>query len=106
MKDIILVGAGGHARSCIDVIEQEEKYRIVGLIDSNVTGGSVNSGYPIIGTDDNLAQLRQKYEYAIITIGQIKSAATRVKLFHLLSELEYNLPIIVVWRQTNSVHLN
>ena len=32
-KKLILIGAGGHCNSCIDVIEQENKYRIVGLID-------------------------------------------------------------------------
>ena len=34
MKKIILVGAGGHALSCIDVIEAEKKYKIIGLIDN------------------------------------------------------------------------
>jgi phage gp45-like len=31
-SDLILIGAGGHSRSCIDVIEQEGKYRIAGLV--------------------------------------------------------------------------
>ena len=32
MQKIILIGAGGQARACIDVIEQCKKYRIAGLI--------------------------------------------------------------------------
>ena len=32
MKKILLIGAGGHSKSCIDVIELQKKYRIVGLI--------------------------------------------------------------------------
>ena len=32
--NIILVGGGGHCTSAIDVIEQEEKYLIKGIIDS------------------------------------------------------------------------
>ena len=32
-KPIILIGGGGHCKSCIDVIEQEGKYRIVGILD-------------------------------------------------------------------------
>ncbi len=36
MKKIILIGAGGHVRSCIDVIEQSKKYEIFGLIDNEV----------------------------------------------------------------------
>ena len=33
-KNIILIGAGGHAKVCIDVIESEKKFKIVGLIDN------------------------------------------------------------------------
>ena len=33
MKKIILIGAGGHCKSCIDVIENENKYKIIGVID-------------------------------------------------------------------------
>ena len=29
---LILIGAGGHARSCIDVIEQEGKFKITGIV--------------------------------------------------------------------------
>jgi FlaA1/EpsC-like NDP-sugar epimerase len=32
-EKIILIGGGGHAHSVIDVIEQENKYEIVGIID-------------------------------------------------------------------------
>ena len=31
-KSILLLGAGGHARSCIDVIEEQGQYQIAGLI--------------------------------------------------------------------------
>ncbi len=31
-EKIILIGAGGHAESCIDVIEQEDRFEIAGLI--------------------------------------------------------------------------
>lgn len=34
MKKIILIGAGGHAKSCIDVIELEKKYKVIGMIDN------------------------------------------------------------------------
>ena len=30
MKNIILIGAGGHSKACIDVIESEKKYKIIG----------------------------------------------------------------------------
>jgi len=33
MKKIILLGGGGHCKSCIDVIENENIYKIAGIID-------------------------------------------------------------------------
>jgi len=33
VKEIILIGGGGHCRSVIDVIEQEGRFKIVGIVD-------------------------------------------------------------------------
>jgi len=34
MKEkIILIGGGGHCKSCIDVVEQQGKYQIAGIVD-------------------------------------------------------------------------
>ena len=33
MKKIIVLGGGGHCKSCIDVIENENKYKIIGIVD-------------------------------------------------------------------------
>ena len=39
MDEIILVGAGGHARSCIDVIELSGQYKIAGLVEKDKKNG-------------------------------------------------------------------
>jgi|TARA_B100000315_G_C14489693_1_gene546983 sugar O-acyltransferase (sialic acid O-acetyltransferase NeuD family) len=95
MDEIILVGSGGHARSCVDVIELSGHFKIAGLIEKDHTNSQENLGYPIIGTDDDLPDLRQDYEVALVTVGQINSAATRVRLFNMLNDLKYKLPVIV-----------
>ena len=69
MDKIILVGAGGHARSCIDVIKLSGFYKIAGLVEKDNADGNENLGYPIIGTDDDLHDLRNKYELALVTVG-------------------------------------
>ena len=33
MHKIILIGAGGHAKSCIDVIKSTNNYKILGMLD-------------------------------------------------------------------------
>ena len=95
MDKILLIGAGGHARSCIDVIETINQYEIVGLIEKDNSLTSANLGYPIIGTDDDLKVLRQQVKNALITVGQIKSPKIRIKLYQLLKELDFTLPVIV-----------
>ncbi|MBH30558.1 MAG: acetyltransferase [Candidatus Marinimicrobia bacterium] len=95
MDEIILIGAGGHARSCIDVIELTGFYKIVGLVEKDGANVNENLDYPIIGTDDDLQDLRNKYAFALVTVGQIKSPMTRIRLFRILSNLDYKLPVIV-----------
>ena len=32
MDEIIIIGSGGHSNSCIDVINEENKYKIAGYV--------------------------------------------------------------------------
>jgi sugar O-acyltransferase (sialic acid O-acetyltransferase NeuD family) len=95
MKEIILVGGGGHCKSVIDVIEQEAKYKIAGIIDKKELIGSDILGYKVIGCDDDLVHLREKFPHVIVTVGHVKSNALRIKLFNLLKELDFHMPSIV-----------
>ncbi len=94
-KEILLIGGGGHCKSVIDVIEQEGKYKIAGIIDKKELIGKKILNYKIIGCDDDLQKLFKKYKYALVTIGQIKSPNLRKKLFKQLKKIGYKLPIII-----------
>ena len=93
--NIILVGGGGHCTSVIDVIEQEEKYLIKGIIDSKEHLGKEVLGYKIIATDDDLEKLYLTCPNAIISVGQIKSNVLRVHLFQKLKTIGYHLPVVI-----------
>ena len=95
MDKILLIGAGGHARSCIDVLEEGNQFEIAGLIEKSESISNESLGYLVIGTDDDLKVLRQQYKNALITVGQIKSPKIRIKLYQLLKELDFTLPVIV-----------
>ena len=96
MKEkIVLIGGGGHCRSVIDVIEQENKYDIIGIVDKKENIGKDVLGYKIIGCDDDLQAIFQTYKNACITVGFIKSNALRVKLFTMSKEIGFNLPVII-----------
>jgi len=92
---ILLIGGGGHCKSVIDVIEQENKYNIIGIIDKKEFIGNDVLGYKIIGCDDDLETIFKTCKNAVITIGQIKSNYIRVKLFEKLKEIGFNLPTII-----------
>ncbi len=95
MEKILLVGGGGHCKSVIDVIEQEGKYKIAGIIEKKELIGQEVLGYKVIGCDDDLEELFLKYKYALVTVGQIKSNSLRVKLFTFLKNIGYKLPVII-----------
>jgi sugar O-acyltransferase (sialic acid O-acetyltransferase NeuD family) len=95
MKKIILIGGGGHCKSVIDVIEQEAKFDIAGIVDKPELLGKTIFGYPVIGNDSNLESLAKKYQNALITIGQIKSSSLRIKLYDLAIKAQFSLPYII-----------
>ena len=93
-RPIILVGGGGHCKSVIDVIEAENKYQIIGILDTHEKIGDKILGYEIIGTDESLSYLISKYQNYLVTVGQIKSAQLRIKLFKKIKDLGGKLPNI------------
>jgi len=95
MKKIILLGGGGHTKSVIDVIEQEKRFEIAGIVEKSTDRSQTLLGYEIIGTDNDLPALRKHYDYALVTIGQLASAELRIKLYTRLKELGFILPTII-----------
>lgn len=81
MKNLILIGAGGHAKSCIDVIEKLKIYNSISLIDKEEKVGDNLLGYPIVDTDENISRYISDKNEFLITLGQIKSAVRRKQLF-------------------------
>ena len=95
MKKIILIGGGSHCKSVIDVVEQQGKFKIEGIIDKSEFLGTKLLGYTIIGSDDDIVKFSKKYDYAIITVGQIKSSLIRIRLFDLVKKAGFILPKII-----------
>ena len=94
-EKIILVGGGGHCKSCIDVIEQAETFQIDGIVDVPEKLHKKILGYEIIATDDDLPQLAHEYENFLITLGQIKSPEKRIRIFQTLKESGARLPVVI-----------
>lgn len=93
--EILLIGAGGHARSCIDVIEQNGNYRIAGLVGLAEQKFTQLLGYQVIATDDELNELAKSYQYALITVGQVKNANHRLRLYQMSLKCGFKMPSII-----------
>ena len=104
MKEIILIGGGGHCRSVIDIIEQAGQFKVSGIVDNEELLGTKILGYPVIGNDLDLDNLAKKYTYALVTIGQIKSPKARISLYDLAIKAGFVLPTIISSRAYVSNH--
>jgi len=94
MENIILIGAGGHARACVDVVEQEERFKIAGLIDDSPNAPTDIFRYPVLGDRSHLETLRSSFRFALVCIGQIKTPEPRINYFRVLRRLEFILPAV------------
>lgn len=95
MREILLIGGGGHCKSVIDVVEQEGSYEIAGIVDKNKPLGSLVCGYKVLGSDDDLRKLSSKYDYALVTIGQVSISNLRESVYHDLIKLGFTCPKII-----------
>ncbi len=93
--EIILVGGGGHCKSCIDVIEADNKFVIKGIIDFPNLIGTTILGYPVIGNDDDLEKFALDGYSFLVTLGHMGNAKRRSELFTIIKKNRGNLPTIV-----------
>ncbi|MFH4965327.1 acetyltransferase [Gaetbulibacter sp. M235] len=70
-QNIVVIGASGHAKVVIDILERENKYNIIGLIDSYKPKGMSIFQYKILGTENDLPDLIKNFNFnaGIIAIG-------------------------------------
>ena len=92
---LILIGAGGHAQSCIDVIEHLDIFKIAGLIGQEEELQNECMGYSIIGTDSDLPELAKRYKNALITLGQIETPLVRQRIYDEALALGFKFPTII-----------
>lgn len=101
---VLLIGAGGHARACIDVLEQQGKFVIAGLIGLPSERGTKMLGYPILATDDEIPEELQRWDFGLVTCGQIKTAQVRVRLWQEIKKYGHLVEAIVSPRAYVSPH--
>ncbi|MGZ3751550.1 MAG: PglD-related sugar-binding protein, partial [Mucilaginibacter sp.] len=105
-KPLILIGGGGHCKSCIDVIESANEWEIIGILDGNMKPGDNVLNYSVVGDDSDIDKLIKNDYFFFITVGQIKSAAKRENIFNNLKLKSARIATIVSANAVVSKHAN
>ena len=92
-KKIIIVGSGGHAISCVEIIKNTNKFEIVGYVDKYENKNFFDLEY--LGTDDYFINNYDKSIYVFLAIGQIKDSKIRSDLYQKYYNSGFELPSII-----------
>lgn len=91
----MLVGAGGHCRACIDVLNSSELFRVAAIVGLDGEIGVSVAGNCVEYTDNQLPVLVERYSLFLVTIGQIKTSEIRRSVFESVLVAGGVLPNIV-----------
>lgn len=95
MKDIIIIGGGGHAKVIASVLKKHSEWNPIGYTELENKGPLL--GLPFLGNDYIIKSLmvERNLQYGVIGIGQIKNIYLRKKIIHSIETLGIILPPIV-----------
>jgi sugar O-acyltransferase (sialic acid O-acetyltransferase NeuD family) len=97
MKDsILIIGGGGHAKVLIELLEEINKYELVGIIDHSLTTNEEVLGYPVLGNDKTLTTMfSMGVHKAVVGIGSRGSNLQRAKVWKMAIDLGFNFPTLI-----------
>ncbi|WP_179004940.1 NeuD/PglB/VioB family sugar acetyltransferase [Winogradskyella forsetii] len=68
-KNIVIFCAGPQTRVIIDILMDQPEYEIIGLIDSVIAIGDAFYGYKVIGRQNDIKRLSEKYNFEAGIVG-------------------------------------
>jgi sugar O-acyltransferase (sialic acid O-acetyltransferase NeuD family) len=96
VNDVVLIGGGGHAKMCIDIILRMKEYNLVGIVDNNLKKGSDVLNIPIIGSDDDLQDMYNNgLKMAVNGVGSVLNNKIREEIYIKLKKIGFFIPTIV-----------
>ncbi len=92
-SQMVIAGAGGHARVLIEAVQSMGRWIVAALTDPEVTGEVL--GVPVVGTDEVLAELRERgMTAALVGVGSTHRPTRRVELYERLQAIGFVLPTV------------
>lgn len=93
MRNILVVGASGHAKVILDIVEKQGLYTVLGLIDSFRPVGQELLGYSVIGGESDLPEILTNYEIEGVIVG-IGDNGVRAEVSDRISTMCPQLPFV------------
>jgi sugar O-acyltransferase (sialic acid O-acetyltransferase NeuD family) len=93
--DLILIGGGGHAMACLDVLSSQDSLRPVGIVERPEFRRREVMGIPVVGSDGDLPRLVDAGNAVLVAIGQILSPDPRIHLYSQVVALGASVPPVI-----------
>lgn len=95
-NNIIVIGAGGHAKVLIDCLQQQENVNVIGILDTNSASHHQEIlGVRILGDEDKLKEFSPHNVQLVNAIGSTDIPLKRKKIFLQLKEKGYHFFSVV-----------
>ena len=100
-RSILVYGAGGHAKSVMEMLKSIDNYEIVGIIDDNIPAKTLILNVPVLGSRNALFELRKMgVIMAANGVGGILDINIRKKIFEIIESNDFSLPKLIHPRAT------
>ena len=79
LKDVIIISAGGHGRSTLDVFREAGNFAIAGFLDDFLPTGTRIFNIPVLGSFDEVGKFAASYDF-VVGRGKIAQSTERKEL--------------------------
>lgn len=94
--EVLILGGGGHAKMCIDILQQTTAFTPVGIVASDLNIGAEVLGVPVLGKATELERYyKEGYRYFINAVGAITNHRLRSALYRQIKDAGFVVPNII-----------
>lgn len=91
-NNLLIIGAGGHANSCLEVILNQKLYNVIGFTDNKKRK---LKNFKVLGGDRDIHKFKKNCDNIHIGIGSFKDIKMRWLIFQRAKKLNFNFPKIL-----------